>query len=393
MAVRLIKKSWWVDFRVDYTRYRKRSPVNSRAGALAYEASLRQKLVSGDDILGKRRDIRQRFAEFSNKWFDEYVIPNNKPSEQKTKKYILSASLIPFFGQFPVQDIDARDIERYKATLVQEGVSRKTINNRLSVLRKCLHTAYEWLCLKGLPPKIVWLKTLPPQTDYLSTEECQLLLQHSEGVIQEMILAALRTGMRQGELKGLQWSSIDWNNCSVAVRHSRSDYTRSLGSPKSNRERHLPLDIDLFEVLSARRSDTGYVFLDGLGQPFDHKRLSLALSKVCRRAGLRNIKWHALRHTFATQLAMNGTPLHIVQALLGHATIATTMRYAHVAPSALRTAIELANPRTAHAATSGQPVGNRWRERQLQQEPVKDDNGGKPTDRPSNDLSELPLAA
>ncbi len=74
-----------------------------------------------------------------------------------------------------------------------------------------------------------------------------------------MILAALRTGMRQGELKGLQWTSIDWANRSVAVRHSQSDYTKSLGTPKSNRERHIPLDIDLYDVLSARRQTDGYV--------------------------------------------------------------------------------------------------------------------------------------
>jgi integrase len=342
-----------------------RSPENSKAGAQAYEAFLRHKLAIGQTIGKKPLEERQTFAEFSRKWFDEYVVPNNRPSEHKAKRYILAASLVPFFGQFTIQEIGTRDIERYKAEGLRKGTSPKTLNNRLTILRKCLHTAYDWLGLPGKPPKIVWLKCAQPHTDYLTPEECETLLRNSEGVIYEMVLTALRTGMRQGELKGLQWDSIDWRNGSVAVRHSRSDYTKSLGSTKSNRERHIPLDIDLYEVLAARKRDKGYVFLDEKGLPFDHYRLSRALTLVCERAGLRKVRWHMLRHTFASSLAMNGTPLGVVQALLGHSSITTTMRYAHVAPSALRTAIDLANPRTA--AMSQQPVGNRWQERQLLQ--------------------------
>ena len=61
--------------------------------------------------------------------------------------------------------------------------------------------------------------------DYLSPDECELLLANANGVIREMLLTALRTGMRQGELKGLQWSSIDWQNRSITVRDSLCDYT------------------------------------------------------------------------------------------------------------------------------------------------------------------------
>jgi Phage integrase family len=73
--------------------------------------------------------------------------------------------------------------------------------------------------------------------------------------------------------------------------------------------------------------------------------------------GLRNIGWHTLRHTFASQLAMRA-PLHVVQTLLGHSTITTTMRYAHVAPSALRTAIDMLGGKEAFNVDFGQPVGN-----------------------------------
>ncbi len=364
MGVRQIRKSWWVDFHVNHTRYRKRSPENSRPGALAYEAVLRQRLARGE-ALGC---AREKFADFAERWFRDYVCPNNKPSEQRAKRYILRASLIPFFGKTVVSEIEVQDIERYKATLVRKGLSRKTINNRLTVLRKSLHSAYEWSRLSTTPPKILWLKCPPPRTDYLTSAESALLLRFSTGMLRDLILAALRTGMRQGELKGLQWSSIDWLNRVLVVRHSYNDSARTLGSPKGNRERHIPMDIDLYEALDARRLKTGYVFVDKTGKPFANYQLAPALAAVCSRAGVRKVGWHTLRHTFATQLAMMATPLHVVQRLLGHASIEMTMRYAHVAPSAMRTAIDLANPRTAGEAEVGQPVGNAWRKRQLEEE-------------------------
>jgi len=362
MSVRLIRKSWWVDFRANHTRYRKRSPENSRAGALAYEALLRQKLARGESIdrPAHAADQQHTFASFAEKWFEEYVIPNNKFSEQRTKKYVLSASLVPFFGKMQLTQITTHTIEQYKALLLKEGVTPKTIKNRLTVLNKCLTTAYEWLELETAPPKIKWPKCPPARTDYLSPDECELLLSHAEGTVREMLLTALRTGMRQGELKGLQWSDVDWQSRNIVVRHSRCDYRKTLGSPKSNRERYIPIDVDVYEVLHKRKKSTGYVFLDADGEPFDNKRLNRRLAAICKRAELRKVTWHVLRHTFASHLAMRGVPLTTVQTLLGHSNITTTMRYAHVAPSTLRTAIDMLNPKKLVNVDFGQPVGNQW---------------------------------
>jgi integrase len=299
----MIKNSWWVDLRFNHTRYRKRSPENSRAGALAYEATLRQKLTRGDSIerVAHAAEQEQVFERFARQWFEDYVVPNNKYSEQRTKRYILEASLIPFFGHIPVGQISSHHIEQYKAQQIKDRVTNKTLKNRLTVLNKCLTTAYEWLNLGTKPPKIKWPRCAPSQTDYLSPEECELLLSHADGVVYEMALTALRTGMRQGELKGLQWSSIDWQNASIAVRHSRCDYRKVLGTPKSNRERHIPLDVHVYEMLCKRQKSTGYVFVDMDKEPFDHKRLNRRLASMCKKAGMRKITWHILRHTFASQ--------------------------------------------------------------------------------------------
>lgn len=359
MAVRKIKNRWYVDFRVEYLRYRKPSPENSKVGAEAYEAILRQKLARGESI-DRSRDVEHRtFEQFVWEWFDTYVVPNNKHSEQRTKKDILKGSLVPFFGNMVVSEITSYQIEQYKAQLSKMGVSNKTIKNRLSVLHKCLTMAYEWLELEGQPPRITWPRCTPPQMDFLSFSECELLLTNTGGIGYELILTATRTGMRQGELKGLQWSAINWQNRSLTVQYSRDDRAKVLTSPKNNRIRHIPLDTDVYEALFRRKKDTGYVFTDG-NQPFNHRRITKLLDKACKGAGLRKLRWHTLRHTFASHLAMNGVPMTAIKELMGHSSITTTMRYSHLAPSMLRNAIDVLNPKTGLDTKFGQPVGNRW---------------------------------
>src|SRR5262249_25063751 len=130
---------------------------------------------------------------------------------------------------------------------------------------------------------------------------------------------------------------------------------------------HIPMDIDVYEMLHARKASTGYVFLTERNRPFDGQLLKRRLGRVCYLAGLRTIGWHTLRHTFASHLVMRGGPGTAVQTLLGHSSITTTMRYAHVAPSTLRSAIDMLNPRTAVDADLCQPAVNRWVETQREE--------------------------
>lgn len=364
MAVRKIKGSWWIDFRASQTRYRIRSPENTRSGALTFEAVLRQKLARGERIGNRPHDTDEirTFEQFAQQWFEQYVVANNKFSEQYAKQKILAASLIPFFGSMELDAIKGSHVEQYKANEVASGVSNKTINNRLAVLAKCLRCAHEWFGTDV--PIIKKLKCTPPRTDYLTSVESERLLSHTQGQIREMVFLALRTGMRQGEIRGLQWSSIDWQNRIVTVRHSRCDRNRSLSSPKSYRERHIPLDTDVYEMLFRRQQNTGYVFTNANqgGEPFMAHHAMEKLRKACRSMPMRNVTWHMLRHTFATQLSLRGVPLPVVKELLGHSTITTTMRYSHVAPVALRSAIDLLNARNSVISDFGQPVGNQWQE-------------------------------
>ena len=117
MTVRKFRNSYWVDLRNNDVRYRKRSPENSKAGAHAYEAVLRQKLARGEllENIRKRDERNQKFNEFVWMWFETYVKTNNKASEIRRKTYTLHRHLIPFFGEISINQIETIHVEKYKA--------------------------------------------------------------------------------------------------------------------------------------------------------------------------------------------------------------------------------------------------------------------------------------
>ena len=357
MAVRKIKGSWWVDFRFNGARFRKRSPDNSRAGARVYETTLRHKLAQGK-LLDRDNDGQnqqaQTFEKFAWQWFELYVKNNNKMSEVCGKQSILKTHLNPFFGKTPVNRISNLQIEQYKAKKISASLSNKTINNHLSVLSKCLRTAEEWFDLEKIP-RIKRLKVPPQKFDFLTQQESQLLLGHAHGVWYELILVALKTGLRFGELRALDWSDINWEIKVLTVR--RSLCRNVIGPPKSNKERHIPLTDEVCQALARRRQEKGLVFVDQSHQPFSQMRFYRELRAICRQAGLRKIRWHTLRHSFASHLAMAGASMKAIQELLGHADITTTLRYAHLTPTALKEAVSLLEPKR-QPRNFGQPAVN-----------------------------------
>jgi len=330
-----------VDIRYNHKRYRKKSPDNTRKGALAYETLCRGKLSRGESLSEEKpkQKVRPTFTEFAWEWFEIYVKNNNKPSEIRGKRYVLGTHLVPFFGKSRIDKIPGIDIERYKAKKIKKGLTNKTINNHLTVLSKCLRTAEEWLELEGLP-KIKKLKVPPQKFDFLSQEESRLLLKNAEGVWHDMILTALKTGLRLGELRGLKWGDIDLKKRTLTVR--RSAYRHDcFVSPKSNKERTVPFSTELHSTLAGREHETGFVFSVKPGVHLKNMDCYRKLRKACAKSGIRRIGWHVLRHSFASHLIEVGAHLKAVQELLGHSNIQTTMRYAHLSPSALSDAVEL----------------------------------------------------
>ncbi|MEO5927200.1 MAG: tyrosine-type recombinase/integrase [Patescibacteria group bacterium] len=357
MAPRKIGKRWFADFRHARVRYRKPSPLNTKTGATEYETILRLRLAKGEPLESVAVTPPSTFAKFSCEWFTTYVLTNNKLSEQQTKKVILRRHLVPAFGTLPLNAIGAEAVEAYKAEKLAVGLHPKTINNHLLVLKKCLRTALEWDRLARLPVIRALTDVPEPKIDYLLPEEsCRLVADRTEPLWTDMALVGLRTGLRRGELLALQKG--DANMTTRVLTVSRSFVQGAFGTTKSKKIRHLPMTSDVWDVF-ARAPNTGYVFGRADDRPHSSDVAEKAIHRLCDRARIRHVGWHALRHTFACELVMLNIPLPEVKDLLGHSSIVTTMRYIHFAPRVMRSAIDILED--AHCSggpiTFGQPAG------------------------------------
>ncbi len=337
MGVRKRNNKWWVDFCFNRSRYRWPSPENSKAGALAWELVLKQRLARGEP-LDPKKEIATTFRRFAQDWFETYVKNNNKHSEIVSKEMILRVHLVPFFGRMRLDEIKNLDVEKYKAKKISQELAPKTINNHLAVLKKALECAVEWGELEKRQI-IKYLKVPPQEHDFLTPEECRKLLDAANGVYRDMIAVALGTGLRFGELTALSWEDVDFKTGELTIKQA---YARGvLGSTKSNRIRHIPMSGSVRETLYPMRKSEGLVFPDSRSNPLKQYVCIKKLRSICKKANLRRIGWHTLRHTFASHLAQRGANLSAVQGLLGHSDIRTTMRYAHINRAVLREAIAI----------------------------------------------------
>ena len=339
MSARLRRGYWCVDFYFERQRIRAHSPVNTKRGAEEYERQLRQKLLDGTygkEAEKEKEKSQTKFKDFVAD-FMEYARSNNKPSEVENKQMILRLHLVPAFGELELSAIKPRLIEQYKGRKLQAGLAKKSINNHLTVLHKLLSVAEEWE-LVPFVPKVKWLKAPKPEFDFLDFEEAERLVA-AAGEWETMIVVALKTGLRQGELLALRWEDVDLVRGRLLVRQS---FVRGrFGTPKNGKPREVPLSKDTVQLLKSYRHLKGeLVFCEAGGEVLTKNMCRRPLYSACKRAGLRLLGWHVLRHTFASHLVMRGVPIKAVQELLGHATIEMTMRYAHLAPAARQQAVD-----------------------------------------------------
>lgn len=295
--------------------------------------------------LYKRRKEAPVFGTFfEDVILDVYVKgKGNKPSEIAAKKNIFKVHLRPRFGSKRIDEIDYDAVEALKAAM--GGLSGKRKNNVLTVLNVTLKEAQKRGYLETLP--LVQFVKVPKQAfDYLEDAEMDRLVigAHEEGAdIEAAILVGGDAGGRVGEVRALDWrySDVVARRITFAQGMSMSEVT----STKGDNVRHVPMTERLVSALgriqglSRIRGDSVPVFRWPDGSRWTRTETDTKLWRACRRAGLREIGWHTLRHTFASRLVMRGVSLKQVQELLGHSDIRQTMRYAHLAPGAAEEAI------------------------------------------------------
>jgi integrase len=295
------------------------------------------------DVFDVKRETQVTFDALA----DRYVENFRSQKCFSRLKYYLVDEYRSAFGWRRLSDISYLDMETYrnqrKATPTRAGKPRSdaTVNREMSTLRHILNKAVEWGMLETSPfakGSRLMLKENNHRLRFLNDSEIETLLRACEDLktftphLRPIVEVALLTGMRRGELLGLKWEHI--RNGFIYVTET-----------KSGKARQIPINDRLAEVFKGMRRGnqlkSPYVFCDSQGKRFYDVKRSFA--SACRKAGVEAFRFHDLRHIFASQLVMRGASLKAVQELLGHASLAMTMRYAHLSHEHLKDSVNLLN--------------------------------------------------
>jgi integrase len=264
-----------------------------------------------------------------------------KPSTLTDYRSIISAHLLPAFGAMRLEEITPEKIERWRACVASangSALSNRTKNKLLVLLHGVFRRAQK---VYGLPRNPVSEVERHPQRssddiEVFSIEEVHALVRAAASEQDAAIyLTAAFTGLRRGELVALRWRDVDFAASAIRVRASYAG--GALTTPKSGHVRSVPMAADVAETLArlGQRqrwiSQDDLVFPGELGGYLDASALRRRYDRALRRAALRPLRFHDLRHTFGTRMIARAD-IRRVQEWMGHADVQTTMRYLHYAP-------------------------------------------------------------
>ncbi len=268
----------------------------------------------------------------------------NKADKTASEEVIKLKGILKVFGNRKLSEITTREIESY---LLKRGkdVGRATVARDLALIRYMLRKAVDWGYLKENPAqKIKSPKEPPGRTRWLRDSEKERLLdacKHSQNpFLYEIVFTALNTGMRKGELQQLTWDDVDLDERVITIRKT-----------KNNEIRHIPISKRLFPVFRDLRSKNPhwhYVFSKSDGTVYG--RWDHAFQNACKLAGLKDFRFHDLRHTFGSYLGMQGENAFVIKKLMGHKTLAMTDRYTHINEPTLRSAVDKVGGKVGEAA-------------------------------------------
>lgn len=284
------------------------------------------------------------FEELVDAWETNHTRRRLQPSTIARYEQILRDYIIPWWKSREIEDVSVRDVEAWflwvQKNPLRWALCNKSLNHILNTLRTIFNYAVQRHFLPHNPCDPV--RNLPAhrqQFDYWSSEEItRFLASVKYSPHYGVFLLALNTGLRLGEVAGLRWESVNLSQRRLTVRHSWCQTSQALKAPKSGKERHVPISSDLYQWLAEHRLQTPspWVFADDLRLRDPRRHFADGIHRrACRDAGVRYIRFHDLRHTFASHFMMNGGDLYTLQKILGHHSITMTERYAHLSPTYL----------------------------------------------------------
>ncbi len=260
-----------------------------------------------------------KFAELAK----EYDTWATRQKGYRTKKFIIR-QLVEEFGNLNVRDLNTMIVERYQTKHLS---TRKpaTTNRMMACLKHMLTKAVDWgmaseETLKQVR-KVKFLKENNKRLRFLDINECKRLISCCSKHLKPIVITALNTGMRRGEILSLKWEQVDLKHGYISLRDT-----------KSGEGRDIPINNTLERMFKEmpHSIESIYVFTDRDGNPY--KGVKRSYSTALRNAEIYGATFHTLRHTFASQLVMASVDLTSVQELLGHKSLNMTLRYAHLAP-------------------------------------------------------------
>lgn len=204
---------------------------------------------------------------------------------------------------------------------LQTPVRPATVNRELSLLKHMFSKAIEWgKCKENPAKKVKKLKGEVKRVRFLMPDEVQILLSSCADYLKPIVTVAVHTGMRKGELLGLKWEQVNFEQGIITLHDT-----------KNSERRDIPMDETVKTVLKGMEKKRDHVFCNEEGETF--VRLQRSFEAALKKSGIEDFRFHDLRHTFASNLVMGGEDLNTVRELLGHKDLTMTLRYAHLAPN------------------------------------------------------------
>ena len=302
-------------------------------------ATLDQVVIPGAKEKEKKKKLQMKFRELVDIWLRDHAEVRKAPSSVIRDKQMLRDYILPALGHLAVEAIERRDFTKLQSKLVREGkLAPKTINSILSLSHKIMEDAVFWGYAEKNPAKGVRPVKIP-ETEYRfwTIEERDKFLAYAKEhnyPLWEVVAFTVHTGLRRGEVEGLLRDCIDFDRKEVIVKRNFCHKTKKLNEyTKGKNIRRVPLNRVALLVLESRKPfEQANVIFD---YDFEHVTWRY-LRPLTKKAGVREISYHDLRHSFASHLAMAGVSVWKIQKVLGHADIKTTMRYMHLAPGELQ---------------------------------------------------------
>jgi len=339
MSVYKVGRNWYVDLYVDGRR--KRKAIGSRKDAENALTAIKADVLRGEFKF--KRENKVHFEVFAKDYL-EHCRTNKKKSISRDENSLkfLEAN----FGGMLLSKITPWHIEEYKRKRIEgeiklppEPGSKKrkewkvkpaTINRELACLKHMFSLAKKWKMADENPVKEVqFFQEQQIEMRILTRDEIDRLVNCANPRLRPILIIALNTGMRKGEILHLRWSDVDFDNHYLFLKQT-----------KSNRPRKIPMSGFVAYVLRAIKRIGEFVFVNPkTGRPLSD--LQTGFKAACRNAGISDLRFHDLRHTAATYMVTGGIDLVTVKEILGHATIQMTMRYAHPTPENKRHAVEV----------------------------------------------------